>query len=101
MPRINRYYPDRVLQKGEVGSIRRFAVAGREPLYGTCSSFVNVKTGICRTSGPWGDFSGIGGGSGHGFKHGPAIGAHVASLVLGERTPEAAFALGRFARAKG
>jgi glycine/D-amino acid oxidase-like deaminating enzyme len=32
-----------------------------------------------------------GGGSGHGFKLGPAVGEHVAALVLGEATPIAMF----------
>jgi glycine/D-amino acid oxidase-like deaminating enzyme len=35
----------------------------------------------------------VGGGSGHGFKHGPALGGHVAGLVLGEGTNEARFSL--------
>jgi monomeric sarcosine oxidase len=34
-----------------------------------------------------------GGGSGHGFKHGPAVGEHVASLVLGSGEPEPRFSL--------
>ncbi len=37
-----------------------------------------------------------GGGSGHGFKHGPALGEMLAAQVLGLRDPEPAFALGRF-----
>lgn len=37
----------------------------------------------------------VGGGSGHGFKMGPAMGAHVASLVLDDAAPEPLFALGR------
>lgn len=40
----------------------------------------------------------MGGGSGHGFKHGPALGERVAELVLGEKSPEAFFSLTRFAR---
>ena len=40
----------------------------------------------------------VGGGSGHGFKHGPALGEKVAELVLGEKSPEAFFSLARFAR---
>ena len=32
-----------------------------------------------------------GGGSGHGFKHGPTVGEHVAALVRGERRPEPRF----------
>jgi glycine/D-amino acid oxidase-like deaminating enzyme len=38
----------------------------------------------------------VGGGSGHGFKHGPAIGEMVANLVLGEGTPDAFYRLARF-----
>lgn len=40
----------------------------------------------------------VGGGSGHGFKHGPAVGERVADLVLGSRTPDPFFALARFAK---
>ncbi len=36
-----------------------------------------------------------GGGSGHGFKMGPAIGEHIASVVLGTSQPEPQFALSR------
>lgn len=35
----------------------------------------------------------LGGGSGHGFKHGPAVAEHVASLLAGEATPDPRFAL--------
>jgi len=38
----------------------------------------------------------VGGGSGHGFKHGPAVGEMVAGLVRGEREAEPAFRLARF-----
>ena len=34
-----------------------------------------------------------GGGSGHGFKHGPAVGEYVASLVMGTGEPEPRFSL--------
>lgn len=34
-----------------------------------------------------------GGGSGHGFKHGPAFGQYTAEVVLGEGVPEARFSL--------
>jgi glycine/D-amino acid oxidase-like deaminating enzyme len=40
----------------------------------------------------------VGGGSGHGFKHGPALGELVAANVLGEKPVESAFALSRFSR---
>jgi glycine/D-amino acid oxidase-like deaminating enzyme len=39
----------------------------------------------------------VGGGSGHGFKMGPAVGEHVAKLVLGEGSVDPAFSLSRFA----
>ena len=35
----------------------------------------------------------VGGGSGHGFKHGPAVGEHVANLIAGEQLLEPRFAL--------
>jgi sarcosine oxidase len=38
-----------------------------------------------------------GGGSGHGFKHGPALGERVAEMVLGGRRPDPFFSLSRFA----
>ncbi|MGH9798315.1 MAG: FAD-dependent oxidoreductase, partial [Candidatus Polarisedimenticolia bacterium] len=37
-----------------------------------------------------------GGGSGHGFKHGPAVGEMAAGIVLGTRAPDPFFALARF-----
>ena len=39
----------------------------------------------------------VGGGSGHGFKHGPALGELVATQVLGQAPLEEAFTLARFA----
>ena len=36
----------------------------------------------------------LGGGSGHGFKHGPALAEYVADCVEGKREPEAFHALG-------
>jgi glycine/D-amino acid oxidase-like deaminating enzyme len=38
----------------------------------------------------------LGGGSGHGFKHGPAIGEMMSELILKEKQPEAIFQLARF-----
>ena len=35
----------------------------------------------------------VGGGSGHGFKHGPAIGRHVAALVSGDESVNPRFSL--------
>jgi glycine/D-amino acid oxidase-like deaminating enzyme len=41
----------------------------------------------------------VGGGSGHGYKMGPALGELVASCVLGTSTPDPTFALARFKKA--
>ncbi|HSE47742.1 MAG TPA: FAD-dependent oxidoreductase [Terriglobales bacterium] len=43
----------------------------------------------------------VGGGSGHGFKHGPAMGKMVAEAVTGKATPPKEFALARLKRAGG
>jgi glycine/D-amino acid oxidase-like deaminating enzyme len=40
----------------------------------------------------------VGGGSGHGFKHGPALGEMVAELVMEDKNPAALFRLGRAAK---
>jgi glycine/D-amino acid oxidase-like deaminating enzyme len=41
----------------------------------------------------------LGGGSGHGFKHGPALGEMAAELILKERAGHAMFGLNRFRKA--
>jgi monomeric sarcosine oxidase len=40
----------------------------------------------------------VGGGSGHGFKHGPAVGEMVAELILKDREADATWRLARFKR---
>lgn len=40
----------------------------------------------------------VGGGSGHGFKHGPAVGEHVCALIEGQARPEPRFSLETKAR---
>lgn len=40
----------------------------------------------------------LGGGSGHGFKHGPAIGEMMANLILKEESPNPMWSLDRFVR---
>jgi monomeric sarcosine oxidase len=42
----------------------------------------------------------VGGGSDHGYKHGPALGEHAALRVLGETAEEPKFALARFRQAE-
>jgi glycine/D-amino acid oxidase-like deaminating enzyme len=41
----------------------------------------------------------LGGGSGHGFKHGPAVGEVMAELILGGGEPGKTWRLSRFASA--
>ena len=67
-----------------------------------------IESRVCQyTNTPDGDFIAdrhpeadnawlLGGGSGHGFKHGPALGEMVAAQVLGEQAVEQTFALARF-----
>jgi len=43
----------------------------------------------------------LGGGSGHGFKHGPALGEIVAELVMEEKEADPLFRLSRFAKSDG
>jgi glycine/D-amino acid oxidase-like deaminating enzyme len=40
----------------------------------------------------------VGGGSGHGFKHGPAVGEMMAELILKDREPDAIWRLSRFVK---
>lgn len=40
----------------------------------------------------------VGGGSGHGFKHGPALGEMMAGLVMEDKNPDALFRLARFSQ---
>jgi glycine/D-amino acid oxidase-like deaminating enzyme len=42
----------------------------------------------------------LGGGSGHGFKHGPAVGEMMAELILDGREPDPVWCLSRLAKAK-
>src|SRR5262249_15968872 len=42
----------------------------------------------------------VGGGSGHGFKHGPALGEMVADMVLEKKPREPLFSLSRFPKPK-
>jgi glycine/D-amino acid oxidase-like deaminating enzyme len=40
----------------------------------------------------------VGGGSGHGFKHGPAVGEMMAGFILDDQEPDAIFRLARFSK---
>jgi sarcosine oxidase len=82
---------------------RRFPALAREPV---------VETRVCQYEySPEGDFLLdrhpeaanvwlVGGGSGHGFKMGPAVGEYVARLVLDDAMPDAQFTYAHFAQAR-
>ena len=42
----------------------------------------------------------VGGGSGHGFQHGPAVGEYVTAQLDGRKTPEARFTLAAHQRSQ-
>jgi glycine/D-amino acid oxidase-like deaminating enzyme len=79
---------------------RRFPALARQPV---------VETRVCQYEySPDGDFLLdrhpdadnvflVGGGSGHGFKMGPALGEYVARLVIDDASPEATFSYAHFA----
>jgi monomeric sarcosine oxidase len=75
---------------------RRFPGMQDAPLVdGRVCQYENTATGdfIIDRHPRWADCWIVGGGSGHGFKHGPAVGRLVAALVSGDAAPEARFAL--------
>jgi monomeric sarcosine oxidase len=75
---------------------RRFPALARRPLAeGRVCQYENSDNGdlLLDRHPAWGNSWIVGGGSGHGFKHGPAVGRHVADLVTGARRVEPRFAL--------
>jgi glycine/D-amino acid oxidase-like deaminating enzyme len=92
---------DRVADEASIGAARAW-LARRMP---AMSAAPVVETRVCQYENTdTGDFLIdrhpaienvwiAGGGSGHGFKHGPAVGEHVAALVQGAGRPEPRFAM--------
>lgn len=75
---------------------RRFPALLRAPLVDAhVCQYENTTTGdfLIDRHPQWPNVWIAGGGSGHGFKHGPAVGAHVADLVAGRAQVQARFAL--------
>ncbi len=75
---------------------RRFPALSRRPLAeGRVCQYENSDNGdlLLDRHPAWDNSWIVGGGSGHGFKHGPAVGRHVADLVTGARRVEPRFAL--------
>lgn len=92
---------DRIISTESLAAVRAY-LAGRMPMLANAPV---IETRVCQyenTSN--GDFLIdrhpaydnvwlVGGGSGHGFKHGPAVGKHVAALISGYAKVEPRFAL--------
>lgn len=81
---------------------RRFpAIANRPLAESRVCQYENSATGdfVIDQHPTWKNTFIIGGGSGHGFKHGPAVGRYTAELLTGRlRNPEARFALAKHAK---
>ena len=100
---------DRVPSKAGVRAAReyaahRFPALADAPVFGgrVCQYALTVDTHFLVAPHPErGDWWLIGGGSGHGFKHGPALGDYVADCVEGAREPEPFHALGARTGAAG
>ena len=76
---------------------RRFPALADAPLIGARVCQYDLTTDTHFIVAPHPEHAGwwlIGGGSGHGFKHGPALGEYVADCIEGKRDPEAFHALG-------
>jgi sarcosine oxidase len=81
----------------------RFPALADAPLVGTRTCQYTLTPDTAFVVAPHPDVAGqwvVGGGSGHAFKHGPALGAHVADLVTGAAAPDPRFAI-RARRADG
>lgn len=69
---------------------RRFPAIARQPLNGSrVCQYENTSRGdfLIDRHPRWRNVWLVGGGSGHGFKHGPAVGRYAAQLVSGEHGP--------------
>ena len=92
---------DRLLHEHSLAHARRF-LAERFPDLSSAPlsefrvcQYENTPTGdfLIDRHPDWENFWIAGGGSGHGFKHGPAVGEHVASRILHGAAPEPRFSL--------
>lgn len=100
-PLIDPETADRVVDPRLVESTRdwlamRFpGLAGAPLLDSRVCQYENTSSGdfIIDRHSAWPNVWIVGGGSGHGFKHGPAVARHVVELVAGRAEPDARFAL--------
>ena len=92
----DRLVGDDAVQMTRAFFARRFPALMHAPLVDAhVCQYENTATGdfIVDRHPQWGNVWIAGGGSGHGFKHGPAVGKHVADLVAGRAGVEPRFAL--------
>jgi glycine/D-amino acid oxidase-like deaminating enzyme len=100
-PPIDPDSADRVVAEQSVAGVRaffarRFPGLHRAPLVDArVCQYENTATGdfLIDRHPAWPAVWIVGGGSGHGFKHGPAVGKHVADLLGGRAEIEPRFAL--------
>jgi glycine/D-amino acid oxidase-like deaminating enzyme len=91
-PRMDPDVGDRELSPGELADVRAYmarrfpALAGRPLNEARVCQYENSSNGdfIIDRHPRWRNVLLVGAGSGHGFKHGPAVGAYAARRVLGE-----------------
>ncbi len=100
-PPIDPDTADRLVDEAAVATARAF-LARRFPALATAPlvdarvcQYENTSSGdfLIDVHPTWPNVWIAGGGSGHGFKHGPAVGGHVADLLSGRATVEPRFAL--------
>jgi sarcosine oxidase len=92
----DRRISDQALARVRAYLARRFPDLARRPLAESrVCQYENSDNGdlLIDRHPVWGNAWLVGGGSGHGFKHGPAVGRYVTDLVLGVGKPEPRFAL--------
>ena len=85
-----------VVQMARAFFARRFPALLRAPLVDAhVCQYENTSSGdfIIDRHPQWAHVWVVGGGSGHGFKHGPAVGKHVTDLLTGRAAIDARFAL--------
>jgi sarcosine oxidase len=93
---LERVVSPAVVESTRAAIARRFpALAGAPLVDARVCQYENTSSGdfIIDRHPQWANCWIVGGGSGHGFKHGPSIGRHVAALVSGEADPIPRFAL--------
>ena len=97
---------DRIVDPATIATARRylairFPALATQPVVETrvCQYETTPDTNFLIDRHPeWENVWLVGGGSGHGFKHGPAVGELVARLVATDTAPDEQFRLARFAR---